>query len=495
MIEYEKRAMIEAEDKYTFRQSTQISMQTGLIGHLRADMDTDGNGFFSSWFDFREELKTDEFKAEFDEVINSLREEGDILHNRRALAKYCYCTPQSRMQEEPGYYGVRVDTEKYAYLLRLNPDRGEYNLYCYCYRRDWLDQHLKDAEKGIRFIDSHYKELFRIPDGGKVKIHYSWNEEQIRTCRYIDDYHVEIGSNLYHICEFAERMEYVTENTFDSYLYQLVESKQKFIGQIMTSKSPVRSAEDIDETALSYAEIKALCAGNPHIKEKMDLDIDVSRLKLLKANHLSQRYALEDQILKEFPQKIKSLEQRIEGYQTDIDQRKRNTEPNEDGFSPMIMPGGTVREKKAAGDAILGLCKSMTSPDPIPIGQYRGFDMELSFDTFSREYKITLIHQLRHTVTLGTDIFGNIQRLDNTLGAFEERMAACVEQLENTRVQLENAKAEVQKPFPQEEELSMKTARLNELNALLNLDKSENEIVDGERGEEELSRSSNDRER
>ena len=131
MIEYEKRAMIEAEDKYTFRQSTQISMQTGLIGHLRADMDTDGNGFFSSWFDFREELKTDEFEAEFDEVINSLREEGDILHNRRALAKYCYCTPQSRMQEEPGYYGVRVDTKKYAYLLRLNPDRGEYNLYCY----------------------------------------------------------------------------------------------------------------------------------------------------------------------------------------------------------------------------------------------------------------------------------------------------------------------------------------------------------------------------
>lgn len=288
---------------------------------------------------------------------------------------------------------------------------------------------------------------------------------------------------------------YVTENTFDSYLYQLVESKQKFIGQIMTSKSPVRSAEDIDETALSYAEIKALCAGNPHIKEKMDLDIDVSRLKLLKANHLSQRYALEDQILKEFPQKIKSLEQRIEGYQVDIDQLKRNTEPNEDGFSPMFMPGGTVREKKAAGDAILGLCKSMTSPDPIPIGQYRGFDMELSFDTFSREYKITLIHQLRHTVTLGTDIFGNIQRLDNTLGAFEERMAACAEQLENTRVQLENAKAEVQKPFPQEEELAAKTARLNELNALLNLDKTENEIVDGERGEEEPQKATIDRER
>ena len=288
---------------------------------------------------------------------------------------------------------------------------------------------------------------------------------------------------------------YVTENTFDSYLYQLVESKQKFIGQIMTSKSPVRSAEDIDETALSYAEIKALCAGNPHIKEKMDLDIDVSRLKLLKANHLSQRYALEDQIIKEFPQKIKSLEQRIEGFKVDIDQLKRNTEPNEDGFSPMFMPGGVVRDKKDAGDAILGLCKSMTTPDPISIGQYRGFDMELSFDTFSREYKITLIHQLRHTVTLGTDIFGNIQRLDNALGAFEERMAACVEQLENTHVQLENAKVEVQKPFPQEEELKTKTERLNELNALLNLDKKENEIVDGERGEEEPQRSNDERER
>lgn len=288
---------------------------------------------------------------------------------------------------------------------------------------------------------------------------------------------------------------YVTENTFDSYLYQLVEGKQKFIGQIMTSKSPVRSAEDIDETALSYAEIKALCAGNPHIKEKMDLDIDVSRLKLLKANHLSQRYALEDQIIKEFPQKIKSLEQRIESYKADMAQLAQNTLPNEDGFSPMIMAGGTVTDKKAAGEAIIGLCKSMTNPDPIHIGEYRGFDMELFFDSFSREYKITLKHELRHTVTLGTDIFGNIQRLDNALNSFQEKLTACEAQLENTKVQLENAKLEVQKPFPQEEELKTKTARLNELNAMLNLDKRENEIVDGERAEEEPSRSGDDRER
>lgn len=288
---------------------------------------------------------------------------------------------------------------------------------------------------------------------------------------------------------------YVTENTFDSYLYQLVEGKQKFIGQIMTSKSPVRSAEDIDETALSYAEIKALCAGNPHIKEKMDLDIDVSRLKLLKANHLSQRYALEDQIIKEFPQKIKSLEQRIEGYKADMAQLAQNTLPNEDGFSPMIMAGGTVTDKKAAGEAIIGLCKSMTNPDPIHIGEYRGFDMELFFDSFSREYKITLKHELRHTVTLGTDIFGNIQRLDNALNSFQEKLTACEAQLENTKVQLENAKLEVQKPFPQEEELKTKTARLNELNTMLNLDKRENEIVEGERAEEEPSRSGDDRER
>lgn len=145
---YERRAMIEAEDRYSFAQDTGISTKAGLIGHLRADMGTDGNGFFSSWFDFRKELKTDEFKAEFDEVINSLREEGDILHNRKALASYCHSTPQSKMQTEEDYYGVRVDTVKYTYLLRLNPNKGEYNLYCYCYRRDWLDAQIKSTAKG-----------------------------------------------------------------------------------------------------------------------------------------------------------------------------------------------------------------------------------------------------------------------------------------------------------------------------------------------------------
>ena len=290
---------------------------------------------------------------------------------------------------------------------------------------------------------------------------------------------------------------YVTENTFDSYLYQLVEGKQKFIGQIMTSKSPVRSCEDIDETALSYAEIKALCTGNPHIKEKMDLDIDVQRLRLLKANHLSQRYALEDQISKELPQQIARFEQYIEDYLSDIDRLKENTHPNKDGFSPMEVEGTVYTDKKAAGSAILAACKAMTSPEPVPLGQYRGFAMDLSFDSFKREFQITLKGTTHLTAPIGSDIFGNILRLDHLLDGMEDRMRACKEQLENTKLQLENAKLEVDKPFPQEEELKTKSARLDELNILLNMDKRESEIVDGDVGDEVTApaRGNPDRER
>ena len=207
MVEYEKRAMTEVEDKYTFAQSPQIAGQTGLIGYLRADMDTDGNGFFSTWNDWRKDLKTDEFKQEFDEIINSLREEGDILHNRAALSKYCHSTPQARMNTDYEYYGVRVDTERYAYLLRINPNKGEYNLYCYCYRRDWLDDHIRQAKRGIRFIKPNYEEKFRIADGEKILITLANGDQTPRTCRYIDDYHFEVGGMPYHICEFAEMVE------------------------------------------------------------------------------------------------------------------------------------------------------------------------------------------------------------------------------------------------------------------------------------------------
>ena len=278
---------------------------------------------------------------------------------------------------------------------------------------------------------------------------------------------------------------YVTENTFDSYLYQLVESKQKFIGQIMTSKSPVRSAEDIDETALSYAEIKALCTGNPYIKEKMDLDIDVQRLRLMKASHLSQRYALEDKIIKEFPQQIASFEQMIAGLKADMARVKEHTHPNEDGFSPMVIENVCHSSKKAAGSAILEVCHNMTSPDPIPLGMYRGFSLRLHFDSMKREFIITMQGELSYPVALGTDIFGNIQRLDNAIDTFPERLTRCEAQLDNVHQQLEAAKIEAEAPFPQEDELKAKSARLDELNILLNLDKKENEIVDGDRADDD----------
>ena len=268
---------------------------------------------------------------------------------------------------------------------------------------------------------------------------------------------------------------YVTEGTFDAYLYQLVESKQKFISQIMTSKSPVRSADDVDEQALSYAEIKALASGNPLIKEKMDLDIEVSKLKLLKSNHLNQRYSLEDAISKTFPKQIAESQARIAGYGADIAAIKENTHPNADGFSPLVLAGTTHADKKEAGSALLTMCQNMLSPEAMQIGSYRGLMLELSFDSFSQEYRLAMIGQLRHTVTLGTDVFGNLQRMDNALEALPIKEQTCREQLANLQTQLETAKTEVQKPFPREEELKSKTARQEELNALLNMDNKEPE--------------------
>jgi len=226
-----------------------------------------------------------------------------------------------------------------------------------------------------------------------------------------------------------------------------------------------------------------------------DLDIDVQRLKLLKANHLSQRYALEDQIIKYLPQKIVSLEQRIEGYTADINRLKENTHPNEDGFSPMEVEGTVYTDKKAAGSAILAACQAMKTPGPVHLGRYRGFYMKLSFDTFGSEYKISMMGALRHGTKLGTDILGNIVRLDNTLAGMEGLLICEKEQLEALKVQLASAKEEVEKPFPQEDELKTKSARLDELNILLNMDKRESEIVEGGPSEEAPDRDGAARER
>ena len=279
---------------------------------------------------------------------------------------------------------------------------------------------------------------------------------------------------------------YVTEQTFDAYLYQLVEGKQKFASQIMTSKSPVRSAEDIDETALSYAEIKMLATGNPYIKEKMDLDIQVQKLKLLKSNFLSEKYALEDKIIKYYPQRITALENRIEGLKQDVETAKQHPKPTDDRFVGMEVKGVFYSEKADAGKAIIEACKQMNSPDPIPLGKYRGFETELLFNTAERNYEVRLKGATSRNVPLGDDAHGNIIRLDNGIERFAESLSLAENDLENTTNQLETAKKEVQKPFIQEEELKTKLARLDELNILLNMDKRENEIVGGEPDEGEV---------
>ena len=278
---------------------------------------------------------------------------------------------------------------------------------------------------------------------------------------------------------------YVTEQTFDAYLYQLVEGKQKFASQIMTSKSPVRSAEDIDETALSYAEIKMLATGNPYIKEKMDLDIQVQKLKMLKSNFLSEKYGLEDKVIKFYPQQIAYLKSRVEGLTKDVETAKLHPKPIDEQPLGMMVSGVSYSEKAEAGQAIINACKSMNSPDAIPLGEYRGFQMELYFDTVQRNYVVKLKGETSRDVPLGDDAHGNIVRIDNGIERFEEVLADTKNSLENTEKQFETAKQEIEKPFAKEEELRAKTARLDELNILLNMDKKENEIVGGEPDEGE----------
>ena len=278
---------------------------------------------------------------------------------------------------------------------------------------------------------------------------------------------------------------YVTEQTFDAYLYQLVEGKQKFASQIMTSKSPVRSAEDIDETALSYAEIKMLATGNPYIKEKMDLDIQVQKLKMLKSNFLSEKYGLEDKVIKFYPQQIAYLKSRVEGLTKDVETAKLHPKPIDEQPLGMMVSGVSYSEKAEAGQAIINACKSMNNPDAIPLGEYRGFQMELYFDTVQRNYVVKLKGETSRDVPLGDDSHGNIVRIDNGIERFEEALADTKNSLENTEKQFETAKQEIEKPFAKEEELRAKTARLDELNILLNMDKKENEIVGGEPDEGE----------
>ena len=269
---------------------------------------------------------------------------------------------------------------------------------------------------------------------------------------------------------------YVTENTFDAYLWQTIENKQKFISQIMTSKSPVRSCEDVDETALSYAEIKALCAGNPLIKEKMDLDIEVARLRLLKANHQSQRFQMEDRLLKYFPVELEKCRAQVGGFEADLETRNNHPLPSE-GFVGMEVLGHTFSDKEEAGKAILEAVKTVVDMKSVRIGHYRGFEMSLELGAFGREYILTLRGRMAHFTTLGSDPRGNIQRIDNTLGSMESRLKTVQDQIATLQKEQEAAKEEIAKPFAQEDELREKSARLIELDTLLDIGKGSPEVM------------------
>ena len=262
---------------------------------------------------------------------------------------------------------------------------------------------------------------------------------------------------------------YVTEGTFDAYLWQTVENKQKFISQIMTSKSPVRSCDDVDETALSFAEIKALCAGDPRIKERMDLDVEVSKLKLMKADHQSKQYRLEDQLLKYFPEEIEKHKGFIQGFEADLETLAAHPHP-EDGFAGMEIRGDTLTDKENAGAALLDACKEVKGSEPVQIGSYRGFTMSVEFSAWKQEYTLLLKGQMTHRASLGTDPRGNLTRIDNALSQMPQRLEAAKAQLDNLYQQQAAAKKEVGKPFPYEDDLRVKSARLVELDTLLNLD-------------------------
>ena len=283
---------------------------------------------------------------------------------------------------------------------------------------------------------------------------------------------------------------YVTEGTFDSYLYQMVENKQRFISQVFTSKSPARVMQEIDDAVLSYNEIKALATGNPMIIEHANLETEVNKLKMLNASHLSQRYELEDKILKYYPQEISRLNERISGYTADIARREGNTPAKKEDFPPMQIHGTVYTEKAEAGKALIEACKQLTNSDPVSIGSYRGFEMQLFYEAFSKEYRVALKGALTHTASLGTDIHGNITRLDNALNGLETRLQEHRDRLENTTAQMEAAKADAAKPFQREQELQEKSKRLAELTKLLKMDEKDRELLDSapDEGDEQPER-------
>ena len=268
---------------------------------------------------------------------------------------------------------------------------------------------------------------------------------------------------------------YVTEKSFDSYLWQTIENKQRFISQIMSSKSPVRACDDVDETALSYAEIKALCAGDPRIREKMDLDIEVAKLRLMKADYQSNQFKLEDQILKQYPEEIRQAQEWAKGYQADMALLEAHPLPK-DGFVGMAIKGKRIADKEAAGKMLLEACR--LSPHDMELGEYRGMKMTVDYDSYRQEVKLVLRGEMSHTVTMGTDVYGNLTRIENALANMPQKLEKAEERIAELERQTEQAKAELGKPFAQEKALEAKAARLAELNAALNIDEKRKEPME-----------------
>lgn len=277
----------------------------------------------------------------------------------------------------------------------------------------------------------------------------------------------------------VEIFRYVTENTFDAYLYQLVENKQRFIAQIMTSKAPARIADDVDETALSYSEIKALATGNPLIIEKCNLDVEVSKLNMLKANHLNQRFSLENLVLRKYPAKIAELREEINGYEKDVAIAAAHPKPAE-GFAGMEVLGTVYAERKEAGKAIINACTSLNGSATVQLGQYRGFSLILEYDSTKSDYRLTIKGQLSHTISLSADAIGNTTRIDNLVDGLTRTLAELQEVLQDVQTQLGNAKTEMETPFAKEAELAEKSARLKELDILLNMDQKDMSLLDEE---------------
>lgn len=285
----------------------------------------------------------------------------------------------------------------------------------------------------------------------------------------------------------------MTEQTFDAYLFQMLERKQGFISQIMTSKTPDRTADDIDEKALSYGEIKALATGNKHILEKTQLDSEVAKLKIVRQSYQSQIYDLEDKITRSYPNQIKEIQEKIQALEDDVKQLEENTILNEDGFSKMKIKGVEYTDKEQAGKAILETCKTKTNPDLEEIGEYRGFKLELGFNSLEKQFTMTMKNKYSYSIFLGSDIYGNITRINNALDGIKDKIPDQKLRLEDIEKQLETAKIEVQKPFPKELELKEKMKKLEELNILLKIDEKEKQVLDT--GSEEIENDEKEKEK